>query len=58
VIGNKGENMMKQICSLVSIVLLFIVPAGWADTSDEELRLLVLSEIEERIAGKMAFYSI
>ncbi len=50
--------MIKQIVGLVSILLLFIGPAGWADTSNADLRLLVLSEFEERIAGKMAFYSI
>lgn len=47
--------MMKQIAGLLSILLLFVVSAGWAE---DGLRLLVLSEIEERIAGKMAFYSI
>ena len=50
--------MKRQIYSLVLIILFFIAPARQADTGDEELRLLVLSEIEERIAGKMAFYHI
>ena len=50
--------MMKQMCRLAAIFLIAIIPTGWTNADDEDLRLLVLSEIEERLAGEMAFYSI
>lgn len=50
---------MKNIIGLLCSLLVLAVPV-YAETQaqDKELQLLVLSELEERIAGKMAFYII
>jgi len=48
---------MKNFIGIGMICFILFSFAG-GEISGEELQLLVLSEIEERIAGKMAFYSI
>lgn len=49
--------MKKFISSLLGL-LLISCQAGWGWTAQQELQLLVLSEMEERIAGRMAFYTL
>ena len=50
---------MKKIVSGVWIVIVLAISQPiWAQWSPQETQLLVLSEIEERIAGGMAFYSL
>lgn len=48
--------MKKLLCYVLGIFLVGC-QFNWAGAAQQELQLLVLSEIEERIAGKMAFYT-
>ncbi len=45
---------MKNIVAFLCILLIFTLPAFAESPPQQELQLLVLSEIEERIAGRMA----
>ena len=50
---------MKRLGNILSVVLLASVMLVQLVRAEEsELSSLVLSEIEERIAGKLAFYSL
>ncbi len=50
---------MKKCLGILCLIMLSALP-GYANTpgQDDSMEMLVLSELEERIAGKMAFYTI
>ena len=50
--------MKKVLYCVLGICCFIACQVGWAGAAQQELQLLVLSEIEERIAGRMAFYTL
>ncbi len=50
--------IMKKFIGFLLSVLVINCQIGWVWAAQHEVQLLVLSEIEERIAGRMAFYTL